>query len=382
MSLRNVATYFASPERSFRDEIDKQSLLFNASNVFRKIIDSVHSYVFVLNENRQIVFANTSSLELLNTGYKLNIYGLRVGEAINCIHSSELEAGCGTSEFCRNCGAVKAILTSLSGEEDVQECRITTKEGTEALDLRVWTKPLEINSQKFSVFTFEDISNEKRKLALERIFFHDVLNTLSALTSLAGLLEEATPEEKEEYNKQTKSLLNILAEEIKAHRDLSQAERNDLNINLGSCSSYLIVNKLTSLYTGRAEGKQIKISTEHPPEGIAFESDEVLVSRVLGNMIKNAIEACSAGDTITISSKKLPEMVRFRVNNPSYIPIPVQQQIFQRSFSTKGSGRGLGTYSMKLLTERYLKGKIYFSSDKNTGTDFFLELPAVYPAGV
>lgn len=38
------------------------------------------------------------------------------------------------------------------------------------------------------------------------------------------------------------------------------------------------------------------------------------------------------------------------------MPRTSQLQIFQRSFSTKGKGRGLGTYSIKLLTERYLKG--------------------------
>lgn len=38
------------------------------------------------------------------------------------------------------------------------------------------------------------------------------------------------------------------------------------------------------------------------------------------------------------------------------LPLLVQLQIFNRSFSTKGKGRGTGTYSMKLLTKRYLKG--------------------------
>ena len=38
------------------------------------------------------------------------------------------------------------------------------------------------------------------------------------------------------------------------------------------------------------------------------------------------------------------------------MPDEVKAQIFERSFSTKGRGRGIGTYSIKLLTERYLEG--------------------------
>ncbi len=52
----------------------------------------------------------------------------------------------------------------------------------------------------------------------------------------------------------------------------------------------------------------------------------------------------------------------------------VRLQIFQRSFSTKGGGRGIGTYSMKLLTEKYLHGEIHFTSTNPKGTTFYIEI--------
>jgi sensor histidine kinase regulating citrate/malate metabolism len=48
--------------------------------------------------------------------------------------------------------------------------------------------------------------------------------------------------------------------------------------------------------------------------------------------------------------------------------------MFKRSFTTKGIGRGLGTYSMKLLGEKYLKGKVGFESSKQNGTTFYIEI--------
>jgi len=58
-----------------------------------------------------------------------------------------------------------------------------------------------------------------------------------------------------------------------------------------------------------------------------------------------------------------------------FIPLDIQTRIFQRSFSTKGSDRGLGTYSLKLLGERYLQGEVQFATIEGKGTTFSVRLP-------
>ena len=91
-------------------------------------------------------------------------------------------------------------------------------------------------------------------------------------------------------------------------------------------------------------------------------------------MIKNALEATPAEGKVTVDCNFAPEAVIIRVHNPGHMPKDVQQQVFQRSFSTKGTGRGLGTYSMKLLGEKFLNGKVSFESTAGAGTIFSLEL--------
>jgi signal transduction histidine kinase len=59
----------------------------------------------------------------------------------------------------------------------------------------------------------------------------------------------------------------------------------------------------------------------------------------------------------------------------------VQLGVFQRSFSTEGSGRGLGTCSMKLIGERYLDGNVWFESSEEKGTVFYAEFPLEVQAG-
>ncbi|MGA2077009.1 MAG: hypothetical protein ABSH52_26260 [Terriglobia bacterium] len=51
-------------------------------------------------------------------------------------------------------------------------------------------------------------------------------------------------------------------------------------------------------------------------------------------------------------------------------------QAFRRSFSTKSPvGRGIGTYSTKLITERYLGDSLSFTSSEEAGTTFAVTLP-------
>jgi sensor histidine kinase regulating citrate/malate metabolism len=70
------------------------------------------------------------------------------------------------------------------------------------------------------------------------------------------------------------------------------------------------------------------------------------------------------------------------VKNDQVIPEDIQKQLFQRSFSTKGTGRGIGTYSIKLLTENYLKGKVSFVSNETDGTVFSIELNKKFPKDI
>jgi sensor histidine kinase regulating citrate/malate metabolism len=91
-------------------------------------------------------------------------------------------------------------------------------------------------------------------------------------------------------------------------------------------------------------------------------------------MLKNALEATPENEVVEMGVKSTKDGIMFWVQNPGVMPRDVQLQVFQRSFSTKGHNRGLGTYSMKLIAERYLKGKIDFVSKQGTGTNFFILL--------
>jgi signal transduction histidine kinase len=105
-------------------------------------------------------------------------------------------------------------------------------------------------------------------------------------------------------------------------------------------------------------------------------SDKLLLQRVLGNLVKNALEASLEGEQVQLSFECRDTSAVFRVHNRAAMPESVRMQVFRRSFSTKSPvGRGIGTYSAKLITERYLGGSLSFTSSEQKGTTFTVTLP-------
>ncbi len=103
--------------------------------------------------------------------------------------------------------------------------------------------------------------------------------------------------------------------------------------------------------------------------------------RILGNLIDNAFEA-----VMNLSDDYTREVwVRFKETSEQYIitvfnrlPIispEVQQKVFQRGFTTKGTGgSGLGLAIVKELVEKH-GGQISLESEIETGTAFTLVFP-------
>jgi sensor histidine kinase regulating citrate/malate metabolism len=137
-----------------------------------------------------------------------------------------------------------------------------------------------------------------------------------------------------------------------------------------------VVKEVIKTYKNNYIGENKEIEFNDLTNGNAhLKTDRTLLRRILGNLLKNALEASKDGDKVTITSEDLNSQIVFNVHNKSFIPRNIELQIFQRSFSTKGSGRGIGTYSVKLLTERYLKGEVSFLTDKKLGTVFTVIIP-------
>lgn len=376
MAEKALLSRFAPAARVDRRTLRRQAEHFTEEQISCHLLDAVPSVLAILNEQRQIVYANKALLAFLQIDDPAALLGQRSGEAFDCIHAHRTAGGCGTTENCSRCGAVLAILAGLAGQKDIRDCRITRNRNgrTEALDLQVWATPLEFQGERFTVFAVADISHQKRRQALEHIFFHDILNVVGSIGGFAELLQTYELENPKEIYALVREAAEQAVEEIRAQRTLLAAENGELQIEKGLLSSLTLTKQVAELYRGHqvAEGRNIVIDPR--AAAVDFISDRVLLGRILGNMVKNALEASRAGETVTLSCALEGDQVVFSVHNPGVMSADAQLQVFQRSFTTKGVGRGLGTYSMQLLSS-YLGGEVSFLTSATGGTWFVGRYP-------
>jgi signal transduction histidine kinase len=275
---------------------------------------------------------------------------------------------------------VLAILASQTKKTPVEaECLMTRRAGNrfEAAEFRVRSTPLVVKDNEITAFVLHDISPSKRKEALERVFLHDLMNILGGLLGYVELWELDSNKGLENYAPNISRLVRRLSAEIENHRVLFDAERGDLSVNLQTTSPQAILTSLQTIIEGheiaRNRNMEFKPATEHNPD---VRTDPALLMRVLINMVKNALEASGPGAAVTVRFETRDGQPCFCVHNEGVISDDVALQVFQRSFTTKqGKGRGLGTYSMKLIGETYLGGKVDFSSTPSDGTCFYIVLP-------
>ncbi len=372
-----LITEFASAERTSTAEIQASLEAIGADPLLKALLDTVGAYLLVLNSNRQILYASQDFLKLFR--FSETPVGLRPGEALNCVHAWENASGCGTSEACSSCGAVLAFLQTLgTSRPSEREFLIKTRRGDveESCEFRVRTSSLIVRGESCTLVSLTDISSEKKREALERFFFHDILNTVQGLRGWTKILSQGRPEERALAAKKLVTLTENLGREIEDHRALLMAEKGVLSIRPAEVKVEAILESLEGIFVGHQVRREKRLEITRTNSGETILTDDSLVVRVLTNMLMNAFEATPAGGIVRVWTHGNSDSCEFCVWNEGVIPSHIALQIFCRSFSTKGgSGRGIGTFSMKLFGERYLGGKVSFISKQPEGTIFSLMLP-------
>jgi light-regulated signal transduction histidine kinase (bacteriophytochrome) len=340
------------------------------------VLEAVHGYLLILDRHRQIIAANDTLLHALGIRDPEAIFGLRPGELLHCENAHLGPGGCGTSHKCGKCGAVLAILASQnSGEPTEGECSLTMENDGEmrAAEFHVRCTPMTLAGQPVTAFVLQDISSEKRRDVLERLFMHDLRNVLQGLIGYSELIGTG---DTQLASRMIMALSNQLNEEVEGQECLMKAERGELDVHYSSVDAGEVLGQVKEVFEQHpiSEGKSLRVL--RLSTNVHFESDIRLLRRVLINMVKNALEAVAPGTTVKLYFDRIKDAPVFSVWNPGKISDDVAKQIFQRSFTTKGElGRGVGTYSMRLLGGQYLGGHVHFTTSEEEGTEFSIRLP-------
>ena len=376
-----MKTYFASPERADEQELAAAVVFASKNPIIAGLLSSVGGLLAVLDEHRQIVALNDEFLQMLGIDDPAAVLGLRPGEALRCIHAHEEPGGCGTSRFCSSCGAAIAIVSSLAEDAPKERlCALSAMRGdNKAMDaaLLVRSRPVRIEGKRFLLLFVQDVTKQEQRAALERSFFYDINNMLGLLAGTAELLAQGSGQQTDLTETIHRSAMR-LAKEVTVHRCLLQEENAVIQPMLTDVAVQGVCDELRSFFASHiVVCQQEIIFPEQVPE-LTLRTDSSLLLRVLCNMITNALEASQAGPdkSVKVWLEQTAKHLIFCVWNAQVIPPETACRIYQLYFSTKGEpGRGIGTYSIRLIGEKILGGKVSFTSSATEGTVFRFAVP-------
>ncbi|MBI2426161.1 MAG: HAMP domain-containing histidine kinase [Candidatus Hydrogenedentes bacterium] len=372
-----ASTFFAPALRATTAELRLLSDEALNNPVACAVLEAVCGMAFILNEHRQILAANTAVLAHAGDPSLGCVLGQRPGELFDCVHVAEGPGGCGTGQACRTCGAVRAILDrQATGETVTGDCVMTTERRgrRETVEFRVRAMPLAIAGHDLTVLVMHDISAGKRSAVLQRVFLHDIAHLLSGIVEWSNTIHESP--EAVDAARNIIALAERLRHEFEVQHALVEAEAGILRVRPEDfCVPGLFAHLKAMFQLESAEhGKPFQIMPV--AEKTLIHADRALLTRALVNLLKNAFEANAPGQSVVLWYERHGDRARFCVQNPVPIPQPIALRMFERGNSTKGAtGRGMGTYCVKLFLEDYLHGRAGFRTSEGDGAVFWIDLP-------
>ena len=134
------------------------------------------------------------------------------------------------------------------------------------------------------------------------------------------------------------------------------------------------IQSVVGLFSMQEEGLIEFASTD---DELFVMADKTQLNRLFTNLIRNAIEAVPAGTDahVQLFIERGNENVLIRIeDNGGGVKPELQDKIFYPNFTTKTSGTGLGLAMCKGIVEQ-MKGDIWFTTEQEKGSTFFVELP-------
>lgn len=141
------------------------------------------------------------------------------------------------------------------------------------------------------------------------------------------------------------------------------------------------VNALIAAKMSDCESQGIHLQVEIFSAWTELPIEGYVVCRAMGNLLDNAIDALEQTPDATIRlelSKTLTDYTFYVENNGPAIPADVQEHMFERGFTTKGNGHGMGLAIVKELLEEN-GGSVQMESREGC-TRFSCKIPKTVPA--
>ena len=196
---------------------------------------------------------------------------------------------------------------------------------------------------------------------------HQIGTPLSSLLGWIAILrmQDVSSEYVDEIEKDVKRL-NTIANRFSKIGSLPELKNRNLIKTIKKAYNYLEARSST----------QISFSFKTSNDEILVNLSEELLSWVIENLIKNAIDAMQGKGTLDVEISESPTKAFIKITDTGKGLTKSQfNDIFNPGYTTKKRGWGLGLSLSKRIIEDYHKGRIFvLKSELNKGTTFEIQL--------
>lgn len=292
---------------------------------YELILDCINTGVLVLNDNGAIYQKNNEALRLL---------GLNVLTHIRQLSKVDVTL-MQKVEFCR------------TGEK--LQITFNNERGTVNLSIRV--SDITICKEHLRILALSDINSELDEkeidswIRLTRVLTHEIMNSVTPITSLSDTLLSLS----DTHDEEIRSGLQTISTTGKGLLAFVESYRRFTRIPTPEPSLFYVkafIDRMVELARHQNTCENITFHTNISPADLIVYADENLISQVVINLLKNAIQAIGtqAGGKIEISARcNDSEEVLIEIkNNGPVIPPEIADHIFIPFFTTKEGGSGIG----------------------------------------
>jgi two-component system, NtrC family, nitrogen regulation sensor histidine kinase NtrY len=269
---------------------------------------------------------------------------------------------------------------------------IRLKFGDETIQLSIFAIELTLRGEELKLISMSNIQTELEEKEMEawqnlvRVLTHEIMNSVTPISSLAGIVEEEIKHKLEKENPEFKreemedmhlSLKTIskrsegLIRFVKEFRNLTHIPKP----RLAEVPVKPLLDETALLHKKELADKGIAIEVNVAPENLFILADKTMIEQVLINLVKNAIQAFDEQPgkkiELTAYNNEKGRAVLSVKDNGSGIDSEAVEKIFIPFFSTKKTGSGIGLSLSKQIMRQH-EGRITVKSKLGEGTEFLL----------